>query len=56
MYSGGSVYIYWEILVLNYCDIFLSGIVLNGFHCIFRGVLHILGIVDLVIDMSFESL
>jgi len=41
-------YVKWET--------FLSGIVLNGFHCIFRDVLHILEIVDLVIDMSFESL
>jgi len=41
-------YVLWET--------FLSGIVLSGFHCIFRDVLHILEIVDLVIDISFESL
>jgi len=41
-------YVLWET--------FLIGIVLSGFHCIFRDVLHILDIVDLVIDMSFESL
>lgn len=41
-------YILWET--------FLNGIVLNGFHCIFGDDLHILEIINLWIDMLFESL